>query len=472
MTILSLLSTLPAGSSSTQPTKSVSSEGFVHYSPFISVKINQDSEIGLNNLSLGFQLDGYDIRRFRDRSALRDLAKQVNFKLVRFFHHRLGSASGSGSVPCSKWNEDTQTGVWDGWNKVDPLIERIFEIGAEPLICFGYYSLSMGKVSVPEGMQTDGEGFPRSQTWANYCVEWLRHFKSKGYPVRFFEIINEPYQMYFWKDESKLANYVRFWNTVAEAMRQENPDIFISSDCTTIRHVLDYWTTSGENVDFLGFHKYDSGRTYYSDEELFERAETFMFVEGDSEFPCYSIDEARKKWETTRGDTLPVICGESNLNWKSPTDPRIQTMTGAVWTSLAVRSGILEGLNYFLYWNLAGTSDAENFGMINGLTNEPYYSYYVLRMVGSNLDTGDNLIKATTSSDAIRALAWINQEHLNLLIINKEDSSRTITLNGLEGQLQFQKVDNTEPTLQTETIDATEPLVLEGYTVVLLQAET
>ncbi len=40
-----------------------------------------------------------------------------------------------------------------------------------------------------------------------------------------------------------------------------------------------------------------------------------MFVEGDSEFPCYSIDEARKKWETARGDTLPVICGESNLNW-------------------------------------------------------------------------------------------------------------------------------------------------------------
>ena len=472
MTIVSLLSMLPAGSSITQSSRSLSSEGLVHYSPFISIKINQNTVVGLNNLSLGFQLDGYDITRFRDRSALRDLARQANFKLVRFFHHRLGSPSGSGSVPCSRWDESTQTGVWDGWDKVDPLIEGIFEIGAEPLICFGYYSPSLGRVSVPTGMQTDEEGFPRAQTWANYCVEWLRHFKSKGYPVRFFDIINEPYQMYFWKNEAKLANYVRFWNTVAEAMRQENPDIFISSDCTTIRHALDYWTTSGDNIDFLGFHKYDSGRTQYSDEELFERAETFMFVEGDSEFPCYSIDEARKKWETARGDTLPVICGESNLNWKAPSDPRMQTMAGAVWTSLVVRSGVLEGLDYYLYWNLAGTVDSQDFGMINGLTNEPYYSYYVLKMVGANLATGDSLIDVTTSSDAIRALAWINGEQLNLLIINREDDSRTVTLSGLEGQLQFQKVDNSEPTPQTVTIDATEPLVLEGYTVALIQTST
>ena len=94
-----------------------------------------------------------------------ELAEDANFRLVRFFHHRLGE-------PCSSWNEAPQTGTFN-WNQINPLIDAIYEIGAEPLICFGYYNPSRGQVTVPSGMATDNNGLPRPENWANYCVYWL-----------------------------------------------------------------------------------------------------------------------------------------------------------------------------------------------------------------------------------------------------------------------------------------------------------
>jgi len=466
--ILSNISLTPVSFGSLQSSHVVTAGGLISYGQQTYVTVDSTSVTSVNALSLGFQLDGYDIRRFRDRSVLRELARDANFKLVRFFHHRLGD-------PCSSWNEATQDGTWN-WNQIDPLVERIFEIGAEPLICFGYYSPSTGHVSVPRGMATDNDGLPQPETWGNYCVEWLRHFKAKGYPVRFFEIINEPYQLYFWKTPSKLERYVDFWNTVARAMRAENPNIFISADCTTVRHALDYWIDDGDDLDFLGFHKYDSGRTTLSDTELLLRAETYLLTDyGDNEYPSYPINEAREEWQADRGKTLPIVLGESNICWRyNPTDPRIQQMLGAVWAALVIRTGILLDLDYALYWNLAGKSGTgEDFGMINGDNNEPYYTYYALHMIGSNLDVGDQLVEATSSSDDIRALAWIHNEELNVLLICKVDTTQTINLHGLTGQLNLFKIDNnlpfTEAAVQTEVINAKEPLIMNGYTVALLQ---
>ena len=80
----------------------------------IDVTVDSSDAIGVNYFQLGFQLDGPDIRLWRDSSSLRNLAEEANFKMVRFFHHRYGWA-------VTNWNNELKTGSWN-WNNYDRLI--------------------------------------------------------------------------------------------------------------------------------------------------------------------------------------------------------------------------------------------------------------------------------------------------------------------------------------------------------------
>jgi len=58
------------------------------------------------------------------------------------------------------------------------------------------------------------------------------------------------------------------------------------------------------------------------------------------------------------------------------------------------------------------------------------------------------------------------------MIINRVDALRTVRLQGITGQLNLQKIDNTitweTPLVQIDVVDSTQPLTLNGYTVMLL----
>jgi hypothetical protein len=94
-------------------------------------------------------------------------------------------------------------------------------------------------------------------------------------------------------------------------------------------------------------------------------------------------------------------------------------------------------------------------------------------MIGSNLATGNTLVKTQSSSEEIRSIAWINQGKLNILVICKVDQPRTVTFQGVSGQLNVVWVDNTinyaNPAVQTGKIDSGDTLTFKGYTVALLQ---
>jgi hypothetical protein len=477
-----LLAQTPPSLADTTTSRQLGASGTVLYHPnqYETLVVNPTHEVGTNTLSLGFQLDRRVTTWIRSET-LQDQAKDGGFKLVRFFHHRLGAATGSGSVPCSRWDEATQTGVWDGWRDIDTLIESIFAIGAEPLLCFGYYSLSGDRLSVPAGMSTDNDGLPRPETWANYCVEWLRHFDEEGYPVRFFEIVNEPYHYFGWTDMTRLRNYVEFWNTVARALRSENPDILLSQDASTLRAVLDYWIEAGDDIDFIDFHKYDSpinGRDA-GDEEVLDRAESYYFTTTQS---IYSVAEAREIWRRERGLNLPVVLGETNLSYKfsDGTDPRIQEMIGAVHTALVIRQCVLEEVDYHLYWEFHDrASDPENhpgygFGMVNTDNYQPWYPYYVQHWIGNNLQVGDQLVDVDVTSNDIRALAWIHDDTVNLLLVSKTEATQILDIQGLPRDFTITWIDDsipfTEAAVQTDIIDDGEQITLNGYTVALIQA--
>jgi len=215
---------------------------------------------------------------------------------------------------------------------------------------------------------------------------------------------------------------------------------------------------------------------------LFDLAERNRFETTTS---FYGVDHVQQEWFNSRGAWLPLINSESNLNVAADdgTDPRIQQMSGAVWTALVLRGGIMKGLSYNVYFEFSSSKSWElnnrqsgglGFGMTNTDDNQPWYPYYVHQMIGTNLHVGDPIVEATSSSSEVRVLAWINQENLIILVICKTDESRVLNINGVEETLNFFKIDNTisyeTPSIQEGTIEPPNTLIMEGYTVLLLRA--
>ena len=442
----------------------------------IEITVNQSNIVNTNHFSTGFQLDGPDIRKWLESSELQQLAEEANFKLVRFFEHRLGKA-------CTYWDERTKTGQWD-WDDIDQLVEHVFEIGAEPLIALGFVGYDTRRLtSVPNGMSYNLEtGLPYPDQWAAYCSEWVKHFKEKGYPVRYYEMINEAYHYFDWPaTQPRLGYFMELYNAAYKSMKAVNNNIMIGNDACVISSVLDYFISNGENLDFLSYHAYGTSTLSAADEEIFQAAETKYVVETRT---VYGVEKTRQLYKTARGIDLPVIHAENNVNFyfTQGTDPRIQKMQGAVYNALCFRTSMLNGYYYTSYFHFASSADSNEydpsgglgFGMVNSDDNQPWYPYYANKLVGTNLDVGDPIIDSQSSSDDIRSVAWINNGKLNLLLVCKVDQQREISLTGINGYLNYYKLDNSvswrTPRIQTGTINTNVPLTINGYTVILLQS--
>jgi len=462
-----------------ESSSAISSSGMISYWPRVDITVNVSKVIDVNNLSLGFQLDWNRWKTFVDRPVQWQLAQDAGFGLVRVFDFR---PTNPRLMPCTYWDESTKTGTWN-WANVDSLTQKIFEIGAEPLFCLGYARPNIQNY-IPPGMAVDPiTELPYPDSYAAYATEWVRHFKQLGWPVRFYQIMNEPFAYFGWnaEDISKLGYYVELWNAAARAMRQQNSNIFLSHDTITHKRVLDYWITYGEDIDYLDFHKYDAGTIgEYSDAEMFRRAEQRFF---ETSTTLYGVDEARQRWYNGRGKWLPVINSESNFNsaWETGTDPKIQQITGAVWLALVLRMNVLKGLNYNVYFEFSSSKSWETanrqsggigFGMTNEDDNQPWYPYYVQKMLGTNLNVGDAIIESTSSSNDVKVISWLHNGKTKMLLICEVDQYRTVYLKGLTGSLKVERIDSTisweNPMLQIDEVNAAEPLVLRGYTVTLL----
>ena len=434
----------------------------------VYVTVDSTKVVGVNRYSLGFQLDGRDIDPWRTSLSLRYLAKDAGFKLVRFFEHRLDR-------PCIYWDETTKSGIWD-WTKIDDLVRKIFETGAEPLIVLGFAKFDgTGLSTLPDGMRINSTTLlPDPEQWAAYCAEWVRHFKSVGLPVRYYEIVNEAFHYFGWNpDPVKLKYFIDLFNAAARAMRAVDPNIMIGNDEANKKMVLDYFIRYGEPLDFISFHRYGASSLSVSDSELLEAAETKYLVETRNK---YAPEQAVEIYKEARGVELPVIMSEGNLNcaYSSGTDPRTRTMLGTVYTVLSIRAFILKNITYSVYFTF-GSYGTDGLGMVNLEDNQPWYPYYAQKMIGDNLAVGDKLVYSASSSKDVRTLAWIHDGKLKILLICKVDEPRKVYITGVSGQINYTKIDNTisweTPQVQKGAIDPDTPLLLDGYAVALLQAE-
>lgn len=441
----------------------------------VTVSVITSKVVTSNKLSLGFQVT--DARLFSSDATLGQLAKNMSSKLIRFLSTVV--------EPCTLWNDATKTGTFN-WATVDSLVKKIFAVGAEPLIDLGRIKDGGGGMVIPRGMTVNpATGLPYPASYAAYAVQWVRHFKSLGLSVRYYEIVNEPYAYFGWTPSlTKLGNYLQLFNAVAQSMRTESSNLILSFDFICRQQVLDYWLAhGGANLDSINFHKYDTSTLspYTSDATLFSKAETEEF----GQWPYgYSVTQAQQKYYQVRGKLLPLIDSESNMNGvcATGTDPRLQQMSDAVWLALEIRMEVLNGVSYNIYYCFTSSKSygqrytktgGYGFGMINADNDKPWYPYYVQQMIGPNLAVGDQIVQVSSSSSSVRTLGWTHQGKLNLLLICETSTPLGITFSGLQGTLSYSKIDNTiswqSPRVQTGSISSTSVLSLNGYTVILLQ---
>jgi hypothetical protein len=430
------------------------------------------AQTGSNNLSLGYCISGESA--YLNEPTLRQLAVNANFKLVRIISTDI--------EPCSYWNDATKTGTFN-WATVDKVIQAIFATGAQPLITLGYHNSYTGW-KLPPGMGLNSvTGLPDPNSFAAYCSQWVQHFKSTGANVLFYEIINEPWSYFGWNNYTLLGYYKTVFNAAAAAMKNVNPNVLVSFDGTNRKPVLNYWLSNGgANLGFISFHKYDESTIgEYNDATMLSEAETFQ-LQSDSCY--YGVQDAQQVYYNARGKLIPVINSESNFDsaYATGTDPKIQQMVGAVWTALVLRTEMLVGLNYNCYYSISSSASNEEkkssggvgFGLINSDNCLPWYPYYVNMMIGISLAVGDPIIQTTSSSDNVQSIAWLHGTKEYLLLICKVNQPCTVQLSGLQGAMNYSKIDNTfswkTPQLQTGSINPNTPISMIGYTVMLLEA--
>lgn len=500
-----------------QGSQSIPSSGVITYLPGILVQVDYNTRIGTNNLTLGTQL-GDRWCFFADSPELKQKARDVNFGLIRIF-----TAS---FVDCT-WNMTTHTGTYD-WVAFDKFMQTIYDVEAEPLVCVGELSSRVaGGQFYPREMSINPEtNMPYPEDYLQYTRDVLNHVKDKGWNVKYWEIFNEPdcYAFSWWAPEpAKMRVLIDLFNAIAREVHNVFPNALCGTDSSNIRGFLEHLILYGEGVGFLSFHKYDANghwlhnpEGYASDEEVLRRATTGVGLRGLG--VCYPPDEMREKWSMARGEELPTICTELNLNcaWELGTDPRIQKIIGAVWYAEVVRDFALRGVDGSLwfvfdsdeYWD-GGWGESKltcryGFGMVaDGRPDPdgiypPYIEFYPLklhRMLSNNFSVGDTLYQCTSSDPtAVSCLAWRHGNDLKLLLIGKQDvDSRVYNTDDIyvnppppepynvkldlgisEGaSITVQRIERTgiiEGSIQTVTIKYTEPLAitLNGYTILLL----
>lgn len=429
---------------------------------------------GVNNLSLGVQVEGEwsAIMRFPE---LQNKFIDVKFKMIRFFVYL--------TQPCVSWNETTMTGVYN-WSTFDKEMQTLQNLGVEnTLICIGHNS----PLGIPQGMERNynSTGFPNPESFAVYSKDVALHVKNGGWSVKYWEPYNEPYQVF--DNKTAYMGFVNLYNAATDAVLQTFPNALFGVDISNRKVFLDNFVYDGRNVGFLSFHKYDAtgswvykSEGYLSDSKILRKAS----ILGDNS--RYTPQEMQEKWRSVRDVELPVFCTETNLNsvHVNGTDPRLQQVIGATWYAEELRAFILGDVTYSVYFHFASDASESTptggygFGMVNKTSPfEEWYPYLVNHLIGDNLNVGDSICNASSSNSAVvSALAWRTSSSYNVLLTGKMNDTVQVNIRVRNASLKSESVstftiDNRSPNLQISDENFTDALsILEnGYFVILLR---
>lgn len=454
-----------------------------------TIDINVNETIGYNNLSFGVLIG--PSKSWLTSETLKEKAISANIKIIRFSDFKIN--------PCLYWNESSKSGNFD-WEKMDALIQSVYDIGAEPWITIG------AKDKMPTGMVIDSvTGLPNPESFSAYCVELVNHSIDKRWNIQYWEIWNEPEHYLFSNDEggnpiwgvfneTRLNYFTKLFNFTSKSMHNIDPNILIGTDASLYQGFFDYFVHHAEGVDFLSFHKYDAWGTwlykpegYLSDERVLKKAARIDIGGGEW---IYTPEEARNLWRQYRGVEVPVICSETNLNscFINGTDPRIQQIIGGVWCAEEIRTFVLSDIRYRIYytflsddsydWNITSFTHGAGFGMVNMTEpHQEWYPYLVNSLLGQNLEVNDIIYDSTSSNQSsLSVLSWKNNGKIKILLNHKLKENTTVVKINLnlcldnEIEAKMYKINDLKTIIQEDNImlSNNSTIELKGYSIVLL----
>jgi hypothetical protein len=479
-------------------TTTIDATGRVNYPTDILVTTNFTQIIAVNNLSLGVNIgDNFDFSRWRNDVTLREKVAACNFRLVRLFIHEI--------QPCIQWNETLHKGEYS-WELFDRTIERVLEMGAEPLLVMASGNWET-RYWLPREMNGNYQNskLPSNESFGAFCSDLIRHCNiEKNWQIRFWEIWNEPE---FCKsdpnteelspDLGRISNFAKLFDYAARAMHSVDSTVLCGHGFSAIKSFFDYFVASSEGLGFFSIHDYDTHATtcyrsdYYKTESEIMADASVIGYQKPGVWKTYSPWELRTIWRQQKGQELPVLITETNANSASAngTDPRMQTVFGAAWYAEKLRSAVLENVTYCAYFTLAsdhsdfwnGTELTRGFGF--GLMNStpPYaewFPYFTNLLLGSELRRNDVLCNSSTSDfSALSSLAWTTRTHHCILLIGKTACKASVTINFAQGSVSDQtsvqvlRINGNSCGIACQNCFSASPLLIEidGFSIVMVK---
>lgn len=250
--------------------------------------------------------------------------------------------------------------------------------------------------------------------FAALCADLVRELNIKQkFGLKYWEIYNE---VYFKKIEEDRALW-KMYNEAAAAMRKVDPAIKIGgyAPCwPVLSNIRDFYQHCHKETDFISYHKYLTGSVKTPTEYLMKQTKTF----GDDARKIRAIAE-----KITPGKKIELALTEYNINfnWK-PHDPRQATIEGAVWFASVLNHLIQADVEIAQTWH---SKSGGTFGLFSD-QNEPRPAAAFFALANRYLK--GNYYPANSTSENIECLAFKDQAHTGMLVINKTGKKTDIKL--------------------------------------------
>ena len=403
----------------------------------VQAKINPSGTIAsVNPYSFGCNLAWYDNRAWLLNPDRIEKAKEAGIRYWRF--------PGGDSSNDYHWDGNYKNHPKDHQGNDSALMNTPGTVSTDDFIEFCRQTNSEAVITVNYGAAR----YDSVAAAADMAARWVKYFNiDKGFKVRYWEIGNENYGPWeegtLMQDKPQLTgdDYGADFNTIAAAMRQVDPDIYLGAviyqfdggDEWTGHH---WWVKKllpvvKDQADFLVMPEYFLWPFNGSTNQYVPPTEGKIWgLIDEAQSDRFSVNQMVDKY-SPQEKNLPVAISEFNtLNATSP--PGIH-LIGGLYTAAILGEFIKAGDTSACFWDWKNSFDPKlkgDFGMLS--TGDPAVpdgtprpSYYGFALYDRAF--GNKMVEAQTSDPAVRVYAsrFTNGE-LGIILVNENDQNRTM----------------------------------------------
>jgi hypothetical protein len=338
------------------------------------------------------------------------------------------------------------------WTTFSSLLGTVRALGAVEMVSLPVGTWGDGNY-LPAGMPLDrslvvrGWGgstgyFPTVSAYDAYVSAFARYAAAESGAVAYYTIGNEVPTF----SSAVLVKYTALFNAAAAIIHRYQPHALVGFDNSIAKADFAYFLNNSHGLGFLSFHYYPAyglcgswssyceptgSNGYWTDAQLMAPSS------GLTGQPFVPPKTAQALWMRYRGQTLPIVDSETNLNSATPygSDPRIQTDFGAAWLAHVLRQGALQNLNDLLYFQDASfdttTKTAPWGGFGFGFAKESdardvdwkLAPYWTIRTWDRDFGFPTPILGVTSSLSTLESFAVRNGTGANVWLVNDAPDS-------------------------------------------------